>query len=157
MDIFERPLVGYCAVMGKPLMQNLKRIVLHLEVAQVTWICILCIFTFYVPTWAFCRKVRSYILWYRVVHKFCNNTSTVKFSTMKANIIALWPSASKFTVCGRDEVEASNCEFWSASTQSDLVCSCRNENWKFNCAPEWRIIWRAMPLFKFISLRKRKL
>ena len=30
MDIFERPLVG------KPLIQNLKRIGLHLEVAQVT-------------------------------------------------------------------------------------------------------------------------
>ena len=42
---------------------------------------------------------------------------------------------SKFTVCGRDEVEASNCEFWSASTQSDLVCSCGNENIKFNLAP----------------------
>ena len=36
IDIFERPLVGYCAVMGKPLIQNLKRIGLHLEVAQVT-------------------------------------------------------------------------------------------------------------------------
>ena len=61
MDIFERPLVGYCAVMGKPLIQNLKRIGLHLEVAQMTLICILCIFTFYVPAWAFCRKVLSYI------------------------------------------------------------------------------------------------
>ena len=36
IDIFERLLVGYCAVMGKPLIQNLKRIGLHLEVAQVT-------------------------------------------------------------------------------------------------------------------------
>ena len=34
MDIFERPLVGYCAVMGKPIIQNLKRIGLHLELAQ---------------------------------------------------------------------------------------------------------------------------
>ena len=51
-------------------------------------------------------------------------------------LIALWPSASKFTVCGRDEVEASNCEFWSASTQSDLVCSCGNENIKFNGTPQ---------------------
>ena len=38
--------------------------------------------------------------------------------------IALWTSVTKFTVCGRDGVEASNCEFWNASTQSDLVCSC---------------------------------
>ena len=36
MDIFERPLVGYCTVIGIPLIQNLKRISLHLEVAQVT-------------------------------------------------------------------------------------------------------------------------
>ena len=36
MDIFERPLVGYCVVMGKPLIQDLKRIGVHLEVAQVT-------------------------------------------------------------------------------------------------------------------------
>ena len=61
----------------------------------------------------------------------------------------------KFTVCGRDEVEASNCEFRSASTQSDLGYSCSNEDWKFNCAPQWRIIWRSMTLFKFISIRTR--
>ena len=36
MDIYERPLVGYCAVMETHLIQNLKRIGLHLEVAQVT-------------------------------------------------------------------------------------------------------------------------
>ena len=33
----------------------------------------------------------------------------------------------KIHICGRDEVEASNCEFWNASTQGDLVCSCSNE------------------------------
>ena len=61
---------------------------------------------------------------------------TLGTSACSAIYIALWPSASKFTVCGRDEVEASNWEFWSASIQSDLVCSCGNENIKFNCAPQ---------------------
>ena len=37
------------------------------------------------------------------------------------NNIAMCPIATKFTVCGRDEVEASNCKLWSASTQSDFV------------------------------------
>ena len=37
--------------------------------------------------------------------------STYFISIAYASFIALWPSASKFTVCGRDEVEASNCEF----------------------------------------------
>ena len=84
-------------------------------------------------------------------------TECVKHENKNMPNIALWPSASKFTDCGRDEVEASNCEFWSASTKSDLVCSCSNENWKSNCAPQRRIIWRAMTLFKFISLRRQKL
>ena len=32
---------------------------------------------------------------YRVVHKFCNNTSTVKLSAMKANISLFKPTIGK--------------------------------------------------------------
>ena len=40
-----------------------------------------------------------------------NNFHNTVFHSLFRNTIALWLSASKFTVCGRDEVEASNCEF----------------------------------------------
>ena len=38
----------------------------------------------------------------------------------------LWTIATKFTVCIGVEDENTNCEFWSASTQSYLVYSCSN-------------------------------
>ena len=38
---------------------------------------------------------RAYIVIYRVVHKFCNNNSTVKLSAMKANISLFKPTIGK--------------------------------------------------------------
>ena len=64
---------------------------------------------------------------------------------------ALWPSATKFTVCGRDEVEASNCVFWKTSTCVYKAIYCAAALVKIEKST-WRIIGLLLEFNDLLNL-----